>query len=265
MEESAPGPRERFVHMPPNGNRKIIIFKDAKRIRIMLVPRKLVFKDMRSYKFMEFLIIFGLELLDTPGGKLKLQYSKSWKCKLCREENSKLLPHLHHPHLFWAPGLVFSSSNVSTFPTIMAWLQIRNFWDKQLLLLGAKKRMIMFNIPPENWPSKNERIIFQPSFFRGELLNFVSVSMQKKSNRLYQPAAPAPIIWWILSAKRCMFSYAEKHVEKVCISRNKQIHRYPCIYIQTYIHIHFTNMCIYVHTMYIYAYTYMFVCTIVYI
>lgn len=134
--------------------------QDAKGIGIMIVARKLVFKDMRSYKFMDFIIIFRLELLDTPGAKLKLQYSKSWKCKLCREENSKLLPHLHHPHLFWAPGLVFSSSNVSTFPTIMAWLQIRNFWDKQLILLGAKKIMIMFNTPPENWPSKNERIIF---------------------------------------------------------------------------------------------------------
>ena len=29
-----------------------------------------------------------------------------------------------------------------------------------------------FNIAPENKPSKKQRIIFQPSFFRGELLNF---------------------------------------------------------------------------------------------
>ena len=88
MEESAPGPRERFVPLPPNGNRKVIIFKDANGIGIMLVARKLVFKDMRSYKFMDFLIIFRLELLDTPGAKLKLQYSKSWKCKLCREKKT---------------------------------------------------------------------------------------------------------------------------------------------------------------------------------
>ena len=28
-----------------------------------------------------------------------------------------------------------------------------------------------FNIAPENWPSQKERTVFQPPFFRGELLN----------------------------------------------------------------------------------------------
>ena len=32
-----------------------------------------------------------------------------------------------------------------------------------------------FNIAPENLPSQKERIVFQPSFFRGELLNFGGV------------------------------------------------------------------------------------------
>ena len=32
-----------------------------------------------------------------------------------------------------------------------------------------------FNIAPENWPSQKERLVFQPSFFRGELLNFGGV------------------------------------------------------------------------------------------
>ena len=29
-----------------------------------------------------------------------------------------------------------------------------------------------FNLAPENIPSQKERIVFHPSFFRGELLNF---------------------------------------------------------------------------------------------
>ena len=32
-----------------------------------------------------------------------------------------------------------------------------------------------FNIAPKNIPSQKERIVFQPAFFRGELLNFGSV------------------------------------------------------------------------------------------
>ena len=31
---------------------------------------------------------------------------------------------------------------------------------------------LKFNIAPENLPSQKERIVFQLSFFRGELLNF---------------------------------------------------------------------------------------------
>ena len=87
----------------------------------------------------------------------------------------------------------------------MAWLQIRNVWDKQLVLFGGKKKHHTpwkFNTAPEILPFQKERIIFQPLFFRGELLNFGSVSMQKNSKESrHQPAAPAPIIWWILVKK----------------------------------------------------------------
>ena len=154
--------------MPPNGDRKIIIFKDAKGIGITLVPRKLVFKDMRSYKFIDFLIIFGLELLNTPGQSLK-DFTVKVENANCAEKKTANCCHLHHPHLFWAPGLVFSSSSLSTLPTIMAWLQKNHHTPWK------------FNIVPENWPSQKERIILQQSFFWIELLNFASASMQKKS------------------------------------------------------------------------------------
>ena len=41
--------------------------------------------------------------------------------------------------------------------------------------VGFNGNRLGWNIAPENVPSQKERIVFQPSFFKGELLNFGGV------------------------------------------------------------------------------------------
>ena len=78
------------------------------------------------------------------------------------------------------------------------------------LMISGKSPLPLpkFNIAPEKLPKPNRKVVFQPSFFRGELLNFGGVTVDPPSHpkecMFVKPFQPIPFMPRLLESVKVL-------------------------------------------------------------